>query len=345
MSRLNEYELAEVNEQANQVTDYQQNPMQSLINTSPAIAREVARVFVQTQAALAKPRDYNRIITVVSTECKRKSLAEQAIYRYARGGNDIEGPTIRLAEALARAYGNISFGYEVVSQNKNSTTLRAYALDLETNMQAERTFTVEHVRDNGATVSTPRDIYEHTSNSASRRVRACILELIPGDIVDYAMNECNKTLAETVQVNAKTIKDLLDAFKTFGVTQEMIEDFIQRDIEAVEPDQIVRLRKIYRGLNDGISEVSEFFKMPDEIDKNEPKKRIPETAKKATKKTAKKDTKNDNEEVLLEAENESKKEVAEEPKTYASEEVTSSSYEADLGPEKYQDDQEELLEL
>lgn len=348
MSRLNEYELAEVNEQANQVADYQQNPMQSLVSTSPAIAREVARVFVQTQAALAKPRDYNRTITVVSTECKRKALAEQAIYRYARGGNDIVGPSIRLAEALARAYGNISFGYEVISQTKISSTIRAYALDLETNMQAERTFTVEHVRDNGNKVTTQRDIYEHISNSASRRVRACILELIPGDIIDYAMDECTKTLAETVRVDAKAIKNLLEAFKTFNVSQEMLEDFIQRKIEAIEPDQILRLRQIYQGLKNGVSDVSDFFKTPDDsiaTSKQRLADNKPEVEKKPAKKAAKKTAKNENEEVVLEAENESKKEVAEEPKTYAYEEATSSSYEADLGPEKYQDDQEELLEL
>ena len=287
MSRLDDYELMPTDvSQDYSVSNYQQNPMQSLINTSPAIAREVARVFVQTQAALSKPRNYNNIINIVSTECHRKALAEQAIYRYTRGGNDIVGPSIRLAEALARAYGNITFGYEVVSQTKTSTTIRAYALDLETNMQAERTFSVEHVRDNGATVSTPRDIYEHTSNSASRRVRACILELIPGDIVDYAMDECTATLAETEQINAKKIKNLIEAYKKFGVSQEMLEAFIQRKIEAIEPDQMVKLRQIYGSLVDGIAEVSDFFKPVDNPNKSEaPKQRLSE--EKPAKKTPK----------------------------------------------------------
>ena len=69
MSRLDDYELMPTDvSQDYSVSNYQQNPMQSLINTSPAIAREVARVFVQTQAALSKPRNYNNIINIVSTE-------------------------------------------------------------------------------------------------------------------------------------------------------------------------------------------------------------------------------------------------------------------------------------
>lgn len=335
MSRLDDYELMPTDvSQDYSVSNYQQNPMQSLINTSPAIAREVARVFVQTQAALSKPRNYNNVINIVSTECKRKALAEQAIYRYTRGGNDIVGPSIRLAEALARAYGNITFGYEVVSQTKTSTTIRAYALDLETNMQAERTFSVEHVRDNGVSVTTPRDIYEHTSNSASRRVRACILELIPGDIVDYAMDECTATLAETEQINAKKIKNLIEAYKKFGVSQDMLEAFIQRKIEAIEPDQMVKLRQIYGSLVDGIAEVSDFFKPVDNPNKSEaPKQRLSE--EKPAKKTPKKEpAKESAKEAIQEQVKEAEKPAPQE----AEEELIE-------GPESYQDDEQELLEL
>ena len=338
MSRLDDYELMPTDvSQDYSVSNYQQNPMQSLINTSPAIAREVARVFVQTQAALSKPRNYNNIINIVSTECHRKALAEQAIYRYTRGGNDIVGPSIRLAEALARAYGNITFGYEVVSQTKTSTTIRAYALDLETNMQAERTFSVEHVRDNGVSVTPPRDIYEHTSNSASRRVRACILELIPGDIVDYAMDECTATLAETEQINAKKIKNLIEAYKKFGVSQEMLEAFIQRKIEAIEPDQMVKLRQIYGSLVDGIAEVSDFFKPVDNPNKSEaPKQRLSE--EKPAKKTSKKEPAKESAKEVKEAIQEQVKQ-AEKPATQEAEE------ELIEGPESYQDDEQELLEL
>lgn len=339
MSRLDDYELMPTDvSQDYSVSNYQQNPMQSLINTSPAIAREVARVFVQTQAALSKPRNYNNIINIVSTECHRKALAEQAIYRYARGGTDIVGPSIRLAEALARAYGNITFGYEVISQTKTSTTLRAYALDLETNMQAERIFSVEHVRDNGVSVTTPRDIYEHTSNYASRRVRACILELIPGDIVDYAMDECTATLAETEQINAKKIKQLLDAYKKYGVSQEMIEDFIQRKIEAIEPDQMIRLRQIYGSLHDGIAEVSDFFsKSVDNPNKSEaPKQRLSE--EKPAKKTPKK-------EPVKENVKEAKEDVQEQVKQAEKPAPQEAEEELIEGPESYQDDEQELLEL
>lgn len=334
MSRLDDYELmpADVSQDYS-VSNYQQNPMQSLINTSPAIAREVARVFVQTQTALSKPRNYNNVINVVSTECKRKALAEQAIYRYARGGNDIVGPSIRLAEALARAYGNITFGYEVISQTKTSTTLRAYALDLETNMQAERIFSVEHVRDNGVSVTTPRDIYEHISNYASRRVRACILELIPGDIVDYAMDECTATLAETEQINAKKIKNLIEAYKKFDVSQEMIEDFIQRKIEAIEPDQMVKLRQIYESLVDGIAEVSDFFKP---VENPNPKQRLSE--EKSVKKIPKKEPSKESTKEAKEAVQEQVKQ-AEKPAPQETEEGLIE------GPESYQDDEQELLEL
>ena len=40
----------------------------------------------------------------------------------------------------------------------------------------------------------PRDIYEMVANQGARRLRACILGIIPGDVVGASVEECQKTL-------------------------------------------------------------------------------------------------------------------------------------------------------
>ena len=42
-------------------------------------------------------------------------------------------------------------------------------------------------------ITDDRDIYELEANMSARRIRACILQMIPGDVTDAAVAACRKT--------------------------------------------------------------------------------------------------------------------------------------------------------
>ena len=230
---------------------------------APAVAREVAQVQGQIMMAKAYPRNMDTVIAKVESACSRKTLAEHALYTYARGGTDISGPTIRLMEALASAYGNIKAGYEVVESDDDKSRIRAYAYDMESNTVIERNFDVEHIRytkmEGRKRLIDPRDIYEKIANDSARRVRACLQQIIPGDIVDYAVELTKKTLVENVDTSPAARASLVDAFGKFGVTKIMLEAYIQRKMDAITADQIVKLRGIYASLRDSIATITDFF--------------------------------------------------------------------------------------
>ena len=229
---------------------------------APAVAREVAQVQGQIMMAKAYPRNMDEVLANVESACSRKTLAEHALYTYARGGTDISGPTIRLMEALASAYGNIKAGYEVVEADSEKSRIRAYAYDMQSNVLIERNFDVEHVRyANGQKkrLIDQRDIYEVIANNASRRVRACLQQIVPGDIVDYAVELTKKTLTENVDTSPAARNSLVKAFSEYGVTKVMLEAYIQRKMDAITADQIVKLRGVYASLRDGIATVTDFF--------------------------------------------------------------------------------------
>ena len=159
------------------------------------------RAAQETQAAMviAKrfPRDQTAAFSRILKACKRKSLAESAMYVYPRGNSQVTGPTIRLAEVMAQNWGNIDFGMIELEQKYGESTMMAYAWDLETNCRQTKVFTVKHERytkQGSYRLSDPRDIYEMTANQGARRMRACILGVIPGDFVDDAIAECEKTM-------------------------------------------------------------------------------------------------------------------------------------------------------
>lgn len=225
-------------------------------------AREIAEV--QAAMAIAKrfPRDPREAMDRILNACTRPTLAEKALYSYSRGGTDITGPSIRLAEAMAQAWGNMDFGIRELSQEAGVSTVEAYAWDIETNTRQRKIFQVSHIRHTkkgSYALTDPRDIYENVANNGARRLRACILGVIPGDVTEAAQAQCEETLHANADTSPEGLKKVLAAFEAFGVTKEQIEKKIQSRLEAIRQAQVVHLRKVYNSIRDGMSKPEDWF--------------------------------------------------------------------------------------
>ena len=53
------------------------------------------------------------------------------------------------------------------------------------------------------------------------------------------------------------------AFGEIGVTQGMIEGYLQHKITAIVPAQLVKLTGIYKSIKDGVADRTEFFSLDD----------------------------------------------------------------------------------
>ena len=214
---------------------------------------------VQAAMVVAKrfPRDEVLAMDRILKACQRTSLAAAAVYEYPRGGETVTGPSIRLAEALAQNWGNVDFGVIELEQRPGESQVMAYAWDLETNTRQSKVFTVPHIRQTKSgsyPLKDPRDIYEMVANQGARRMRACILGVIPGDVVDAAIAQCDKTLKES---NKKPLEEritnMCDAFQNdFQITADALEKYIGRKAEAFSETDVIRLGKVYRSLKDGV---------------------------------------------------------------------------------------------
>ena len=225
-------------------------------------ARAVAEVQAALMIARMNPRDPVKAMDRILNACTRPTLANAATYSYSRGGSDITGPTIRLAEAIAQGWGNIQYGIREISQGKNVSTVESYAWDVETNTRRQVVFQVAHKRDTrkGTKILTDsRDIYELIANQGARRLRACILGVIPGDVVEAALAQCAVTQRAHVDMTPEGLQKLVESFATFGVSKSQIEKRIQRRLDAIQPAQVLSLRNIYRSLRDGMSVPADWF--------------------------------------------------------------------------------------
>lgn len=219
---------------------------------------------VQGAIVLAKrfPRNQIEAMDRISVTCQRPGLAEQALYSYARGGTEITGPSIRLAEAIAQNWQNLQFGIRELEQRNGESTVEAFCWDVETNVRQVKAFQVKHERHTkkgNYKLEDPRDIYEAVANQGARRLRACILGIIPGDVIDAAVGQCEQTLKSKADTSPDALKKLVDVFAGMKVTKEQIEKRIQRRLDTITPAQLIQLRKIYNSLKDGMSAPADWF--------------------------------------------------------------------------------------
>jgi hypothetical protein len=234
---------------------------------------EAQRAKSEIEAALtiaaARPRDEKRCMDEILISCQRPGVAESAEYEYAKGGTPITGATIKLLELVAQKWHNIDFGFRELARypgengKPGESIVEAYAWDLETNTRRKAQFTVQHALGlkGGRTkvLTDPRDIYEMIANQAMRRVRTCLENVIPRDIVEAAREEARKTLATNEAITPQKIAALLKAFSDYNVTKDQIEKRLQRRIDGITPAQMVQLRRIYTSLRDGMGESSDWF--------------------------------------------------------------------------------------
>lgn len=242
---------------------HRQQPPQALI--AVAQQREIAEVQSKLIIARGNPRDRilskDRILAV----CEDPDIAEEALYSYSRGGQEITGESIRLAEVMSQNWGNFECGVRELEQRDGESTVEAYAWDLETNVSDRKIFQVSHIRHTkkgSYKLSDPRDIYELVANNGARRKRACILAMIPPDVRKAAVRKCEETLKANVKITPELTQSILKKFNDdFHVSREMIEKRIQRHIDSITPAQVISLGKIYNSLKDGMSAVTDWFEL------------------------------------------------------------------------------------
>lgn len=253
------------------------NADQQSPQTEMMVARQAQEVQVAMIAAKRFPRDELYAIERIKKACQRMTLAESAIYSYPRGDKTVSGPSIRLAEAIAQNWGNVESGVMELENNGESSTMMAYAWDLETNTRDAKMFTIKHWRDTkkgGYALTDVRDIYELTANFGARRKRACILSVIPGDVVEMAVKECRQTLASSdTRPVAEILKEMLKAFKELGVTKDQIEKRFDKKAGDLLKEELVDLRGIWKAITDGQAKIEDYFK------KEDPTKGAPDEAR------------------------------------------------------------------
>jgi hypothetical protein len=233
--------------------------------------------------AMRRPRDIDTVRAVLVRECSRPSFADEARYSVQRGkkqndrgqwvDNFIEGPSIRFAEAAARAMGNMLPETYVVYDDADIRQLRVSVTDLEANLTYTQdimvTKTVERkqLRQGQVAKATRRNSYgdvvymveasdDDLQNKQqaliSKAMRTLILRLVPGDIIEESMNRCVNTIQDrTAKDPDAERKRLCDAYMNMGVTPEQLALYLGHPLAQTIPAELAQLRSLFAAIRDG----------------------------------------------------------------------------------------------
>lgn len=240
--------------------------------TLSAMAREESELRASVVMAKRFPRSeldcYNKIIR----SCQRPSFAATALYRFPRGGTDIEGPSVDLARECARCWGSIRTGLRIVSEDENWIHIKGYAFDMETNIyvEMEDKFSKLIPRKNKSTGEIAwlkpdeRDLRELVNRRGAICMRNAILQVIPPDVVDDAKTQAKATLVKMASGGIKadregSIRKLVMAFSNYAITVRMIEEYLGHKVDLMNDEEMANLRAIYKSLLDGQAKREDFF--------------------------------------------------------------------------------------
>lgn len=231
------------------------------------VERAVAEARGKMQLAKMFPRDLTRAHAELMQACKSPSFAAAAFYNVPRGQGSVSGPSIRLAEEVARVVGNFQYGHRELSRDDKKSEVEVFAWDVENNNLSTRQITVMHVIDTKQGPKACRDqkeIDDKISNVASKQLRGRILALVPKWLLEDAVAACKLTLTggndEPIAVR---VRRMTQAFAKYGVTTEHLAAYLGHKLDEVMLDELVDLQGVFNAIKEGVPP-SDFFGVKDE---------------------------------------------------------------------------------
>lgn len=217
---------------------------------------------VDVQVATAKR--YPRSIELFVRRCKEMAtldavVAASCVYAIPRDGKTIEGPSARLAEIVASAWGNMRIQAGVSEQDDRFVTARGEAWDVETNVaigfEVKRRITGKNQK------TFNDDMITVTGNAAaSIALRNAVFKAVPSAFWKPIYAECRKVIAGDVRTFHARRDDTLKAFNVMGVTTERLLASLElKGVLDLNLDHMVTLTGIFNALKDGETTIEEAF--------------------------------------------------------------------------------------
>lgn len=224
-----------------------------------------AEIDMQISTAKRYPRNVQQAINTVATYAMLdQETAESCFYVLRRKGsngqdNVIEGLSVRMAEIIANAWGNLRVATRIIGNDGKMITAQAVCHDLETNVAISKEVKRRITGRDGRTFS--EDMQVVTGNAASSiAYRNAVLSVIPKAVLKKVVDETKRmALGQSIDLEQQA-QNMVAYFKQIGVTEEQILLYLEIDhIGSISKEQIFELRGVANAIKEGTTTVKETF--------------------------------------------------------------------------------------
>lgn len=239
--------------------DEQQNGIQVLDNSSLAVLNR-SEIDMQIATAKRYPRSIKVAMqTATSMATVNEDTAEACMYSLPRGGKPIQGASIRLAEIMASAWGNMRCAARVIGEEDGFIIAQGVAHDLERNVVICKEVRRRITGRNGDRFS--EDMVGVTANAAcSIALRNSILAVVPKAYTDQVYEEAKKVAVGDAQTLEKRRGAAMQHLMKMGVTPERVFAALGLQGEQdIDLDKLAILRGAVAAIKDGSQTIDEAF--------------------------------------------------------------------------------------
>ena len=239
-----------------------------IINSNDALLA-INRSEIDTQVATAKqyPRELPVVLNKIATYATMDvETAADCFYVLRRGGahgsQTIEGLSVRMAEIIASAWGNLRVQTRIIGNDGRTITAQGVCHDLETNVAVSVEVKRRITDKQGRTFSD--DMQVVTGNAASAiAFRNAVLKVVPKAVTKKVIAEVKKVaMGQSLDLETSR-QNMIAYFAKLGVTEQMLLDYL--DItkrEQIDKEMIFELKATANAIKEGTTTVQESFIKP-----------------------------------------------------------------------------------
>jgi hypothetical protein len=263
-------------------TEEQDSPMAMAI-VSASVRAELDQQIV---TARANPRSIKRFVNeCLDLACLSEEVASECYFVLPRGGKNIEGPAVRLAEIVQYAWGNSQSGSQVIDEGEEFVTAQGVFYDLERNNRVTAVVKRRILDSHGRRYNI--DMIGVTGQAAcSVARRNAIFQGVPKALWNPIYLAARKLAAGDIKSLVTNRTEALNYLARRGVTQEtVIAALGVGGIEDIGLDELATIRGMITAIKDeGVSIETAFAPKEPAASLGKPKTETPKakTSAKAT---------------------------------------------------------------
>lgn len=238
----------------NEIVEVRQADMLAAINRS--------EVDMQIATAKQYPRDIqaalNRIQTLATLD---EETAGDCFYtlRRGNGGQVIEGLSVRFAEIIAGAWGNLRAQARIIGNDGRTITAQGVCHDLETNFAVSVEVKRRITDKNGKTYN--EDMQVMTGNAACAiAFRNAVLKVVPKSVTKRIIEQVKQVAIGKAMDLETSRARMLSYYGKLGVNQAALFSYLGvKRVGDIDAQMIFELRGLANALKEGTTTIAETF--------------------------------------------------------------------------------------